>query len=96
MDAELAFQDGKDIYDASLNRAAEIVALMPISHRKTLLEPIEKGLIDSQSVFYLIDDKSNDQVPICAEDFVRLVSNYPSNENNTEFKSRNCSSSAEG
>uniref|UniRef100_A0A914W074 Uncharacterized protein n=1 Tax=Plectus sambesii TaxID=2011161 RepID=A0A914W074_9BILA len=57
---------------------------MPSSARKTLLAPIEQGLIDPQSVFYLIDDKRENQIAICVEDFVHLASTCFSNESDNE------------
>uniref|UniRef100_A0A914X033 Uncharacterized protein n=1 Tax=Plectus sambesii TaxID=2011161 RepID=A0A914X033_9BILA len=50
---------------------------MPESARNTLLAPVLQGLIDDQSVFYLIDD-SNDggQLAISVEDFKELASKH--------------------
>uniref|UniRef100_A0A914WCP0 Uncharacterized protein n=1 Tax=Plectus sambesii TaxID=2011161 RepID=A0A914WCP0_9BILA len=80
--AGLFYQQGKEINYASLDRAGELVAQMPSSARRTLLAPIEQGLIDPQSVFYLIDDKSENQIAICVEDFVHLASTCFSTESN--------------
>ena len=82
VDVGLYYQNGEHIKYASLDRAGEIVAHMPQSARRTLLAPIEQGLIDPHSVFYLIDDKCKGQIAICVEDFVQLASNYFSNEAN--------------
>ena len=77
LDIGLYAQKGRDIQYASLDRASDVVAQLPASARRTLLAPIEQRLIDPQSVFYLIDDKSGDQIAICVEDFRHLAStNY--------------------
>uniref|UniRef100_A0A914WFQ4 lysozyme n=1 Tax=Plectus sambesii TaxID=2011161 RepID=A0A914WFQ4_9BILA len=76
VDAGIFLQEGNEVKYASFDRAGEIVANMPDSARNTLLAPIQQGLIDAQSVFYLVD-YSNDggQIAISVEDFVELACN---------------------
>lgn len=84
VDAGLFFQEEREITYASLDRAAELVAKMPRKDRKALLEPIERELIDPQSVFYLIDDKTEGRVAISVEDFIHLASTCFIGENSGE------------
>uniref|UniRef100_A0A914WFN1 Uncharacterized protein n=1 Tax=Plectus sambesii TaxID=2011161 RepID=A0A914WFN1_9BILA len=85
--AGLLYPQEKEINYASLDRARDLVAQMPSSVRETLLALIEQGLIDPQSVFNLIDDKSEHRTAICAEEFVRLASTCMSKE--TGYEPRN-------
>uniref|UniRef100_A0A914VXA1 Uncharacterized protein n=1 Tax=Plectus sambesii TaxID=2011161 RepID=A0A914VXA1_9BILA len=94
--AGLFYQQGREINYASLDRAGELVAQMPSSARRTLLAPIEQGLIDPQSVFYLIDDKSENKIAICVEDFIHLTSTCFSIESDDEQQQSSTVSSSEG
>jgi hypothetical protein len=76
----LYLQEGKDINYASLDRVDDIISHMPEKARRTLLAPIEQGLIDPQSVFYLIDDQRQGQIAVCVEDFVQLAATYSEKE----------------
>ena len=60
-------------YFAPTDQARELVRKMPEDVRRTLLAPIEEGIIDKNSVLYFFDDLEKRKVAISAEDFVLLA-----------------------
>jgi hypothetical protein len=60
-------------YIAPTDRDRELVRKMPEDVRRTLLAPIEQGMIDKNSVLYFFDDLEKQKVAISAEDFVLLA-----------------------
>uniref|UniRef100_A0A914X9P8 C-type lectin domain-containing protein n=1 Tax=Plectus sambesii TaxID=2011161 RepID=A0A914X9P8_9BILA len=79
-------QEGQKIKYASLDRAGKVISQLPQAKRQILLAPIEQGLLDPQSVFYLIDDKSEGQIAICVEDFIQLASVFHADEETNDQK----------
>uniref|UniRef100_A0A914W9Y6 Uncharacterized protein n=1 Tax=Plectus sambesii TaxID=2011161 RepID=A0A914W9Y6_9BILA len=71
-DPQILEQDGPEL-SISLDRARDLVASLPESARQALLAPIHLGLLDLQSVFYLKDNTSMNNIAICVEDYLQLI-----------------------
>uniref|UniRef100_A0A914UL56 Uncharacterized protein n=1 Tax=Plectus sambesii TaxID=2011161 RepID=A0A914UL56_9BILA len=57
----------------SFDRAALILSHMNEQDRNTLLAPVNQGLVDPKSVFYLKDASGTQEIAICVEDLLYLV-----------------------